>query len=274
MQPDADANAHDANAPEADDDAPSGPPFSLDGPGDILLARLVGNAPMSIESPSEYCLEDKQLYRGSDYRAGDLNLFGALGDVQNDWRGAPVLLFGRVKRPLMSVVTKVGPCPADYENVPIPQMRSDWGSPECGQNLGHSTRATLEGLDYFEVTAARRLELLEFVARDAERLTVRLSNPFDRPIEAREGGPLQATLHYEGMYGKPGARARPLELSIPAGGSQELALDRIFEGGAWSAPGTKRDRVNRRHALYTLDLSGQLGAARVELSLRLIGLGD
>ncbi len=273
MQPDPDtANTARAGANAAE--APSGPPYSLDGPGDILLARLVKNSPMSVEHPSEYCLEDKQLYRGSEFRAGDLNLFGATGELKRDWGGAPVLLFGSLKRPLMSVVTKVGPCPADYENIPIPQMRSDWGSPECGQNLGHSTRATLEGLDYFEVSAARSLELIEFVARDAEHLTIRLKNPFDRPLEAKEGGPLQATVHYEGLYGKPGARDRPLELSIPAGGSQELVLDRIFEGGPRPGPGLKVDRKNRRHALYNLELNGQLGSARVELTLRLVELGS
>lgn len=256
---------------ETAETAPDGPPYAVDGPGDILIARLVENAPLRVESPSEYCV-DGTLYRGAGYRAADLNLFGKTDLIEPGWRGAPVILYGHVRRPLLAALTEVGPCPPEYDNIPIPQMRSDQGSPECGQNIGRSTREILGRLEYFELTGARSLSIVEPVAHDDETLTLRLRNPLAVAIEARERGPLRALLRYEGTYGKPGAHDRPIALSIPPGASQELTVDRVFEGGPLAPRGHKIVRAAKQHALWSLALRGTIGAARVELELPLAGL--
>lgn len=228
--------------------------LSVDEPA--LVGRLVVNAPYSIMHPSEYCLDDKQIYTGAPARIGRLNVFARapVGDLA----GRIVLARGQHEPSLLAMLQRKEACPADYGSSPaeMPQMRSDWVSPEGGFK---TTREKLASLQAFRARELRALDLGEKLESSADTVTVELRNPFAVPLDA-----LETNAHYEGGPGKPMPLFRKVELALPAGDKQRLELPaRIGAGPAGQIVGSPRGV----YRLHSVELKGRLGKTDFDVSI-------
>ena len=241
--------------------APRGPSYAegllrVDGPGEIYVGRLRRNQPADMMRPSEYCLEDGQLWAGAPHRLGRVNVFGLAADV--DTGLAPVALFAAQRPSLDAVISALGPCPDDYgEEARHVQMRSDWVADEGGFA---STHAKLATIPYLEAQAHVVLELHEVLDQSDTTTRLRLKNPFNVAMSA-----VEMRLHYEGGPGKPmptfvAIEPRPV---IAPGAAVDIEVKRTPTGAA-VAPMRKRN-----NQLYGIQLEGQVGSAEIDVELNL-----
>jgi hypothetical protein len=219
-----------------------------------VLGQLVANEKFSQTHPSEYVLENGHLYQGTAQRIGSLNIMPAPGLDASEHLGQLVLVTGRKSGSLYSALKDLGPVPSDYGRaIPMAQMRSDWVSPEGGYR---TTRAKLETLPVFFAKTVRTVNLGEEITQTDETTQIRLTNPFNIPMTG-----LDAQVHYEGGPGKPMPTMRPLDLNIPAGGTQTLTIANIVEEPAG------RQQVMSKFRLQSVDIKGSLGKTEVEFSI-------
>jgi hypothetical protein len=227
----------------------------VDGKGEIYVGRLRRNQPADMMRPSEYCLEDGQLWGGALHRLGRVNVFGLGDDV--DSRLAPVALFADKRPSLDAVISALGPCPDGYgEQARRKQMRSDWVADEGGFATTH---AKLAKIPYLEAHAHVVLDLHEVLEQSDTATRLRLKNPFNVAISA-----VDMRLHYEGGPGKPmptfvAIEPRPV---IAPGASVEIEVKRTPTGAA-VAPLRKRN-----NQLYGLQLEGRVGSAEIDVELQ------
>ncbi len=121
-------------------------------PSVTYILPIYKNAPLSLKNPSEYCLEDEKLYTGSEYRAGELNIFSAdeKKPLKADFRFA--VISGKIKKDMNSKLKLKSDCPAGYgEMESSQQLRSDWVSKETGFSIGRSSRDIMKEISYIEV---------------------------------------------------------------------------------------------------------------------------
>ena len=241
--------------------APRTPPPSSAGLLPLGSPALVGllraNEPKLVTSPSEYCLDDGNLYRGAPARIGAVNVMTS--EPLAELSGKLVIAYGVLERSLVDALTLIGPCPAGYgDDSPDRQMRSDWVSPEGGFR---TTRHKLQDLPWLRSSSVRPLALHRVVANGdgTDQAVVELGNPFDTALDS-----LRARLHYEGGPGKPMPKFVPLALTLPPGGSQRVEVAARVDGGpAGADEGTPRGS----YRLQSIDLDGTIGAARFEATL-------
>ena len=235
-----------AAARESANQAAEGALLSLDEPA--LVGTLVANERQSLMHPAEYCLDDGQVYAGAPARIGKLNVFTqrSLGGLA----GATVIARGTREASLLAALRKIGSCPADYGSNPaeMPQMRSDWVSPEGGFK---TTRSKLEKLPCFRARELALVELGSDVQHQGDRVTLVLHNPFAGALDT-----LEAHAHYEGGPGKPMPLFRNVELHLPPGGKQELELPAQIEAGP---AGKAEDKPRGYYRLRSVDLAGKVG---------------
>lgn len=217
---------------------------------EVHIGDLMENEVLSPMRPSEYCLDDGKLWKGSKYRLGDLNVFGVDAELGALVASNPVAVFGAKRQGLDSVLREAGPCPSPYEPVQV-QMRSDWVPPEGGPN---TTRAHLATLAYLEGSRVQTIHMAEFVEGDATTVTVRLRNPF---VQSFSG--LKVEAHYEGGPGKPAATMVEQVMAIKPGEWAELSIPRALKN-----PGP---RTKAGSGLHSLELSGRIGKAEIDITL-------
>lgn len=221
-----------------------------------LVGTLTKNVPYSIVRPSEYCLDDGYIYRGAPGRIGDLNVF--VERAVDELVGKVVLARGKKNPSLLSALDKGDRCPDDYGKSPaeMPQMRSDWVSPE---GSFRPTRDRLRSLPCFEATELIAIDMGRETSVTEEAVTVTLHNPFDAPLDG-----VKAQAHYEGGPGKPMPRFEPITLKLPAGGTQELSLPPRVEAGP---AGRDEGEPRGTYVLASIDLSGRVGNVELDVSL-------
>jgi hypothetical protein len=239
---------------DQDPEPSDGALLSADEPG--LVGMLIVNQRFSVIQPSEYCLDDGQIYAGAPARIGRLNVFArapveALG-------GKTVLARGRHEPSLLALLRKQGPCPDDYGENPreLPQMRSDWISPE-GSFL--TTRAKLDKLPCFRARSVREVDLGQKLSADGDTIVVELRNPFAVSLSS-----LAARAHYEGGPGKPMPRLEKLELSLPPGGKQRFELAAEVEAGP---AGRTEGKPRGLYRLQSVDLEGRAGKLDFDVAI-------
>ncbi|HMV79067.1 MAG TPA: hypothetical protein PL048_00500 [Leptospiraceae bacterium] len=121
-------------------------------PSVTYIMPIYKNLPLSLKNPSEYCLEDEKLYTGSEFRAGELNIFSAdeKKPLKADFRFAVIV--GKLKKDMNSKLKFKSECPAGYgEMESSQQLRSDWVSKETGFTIGRSSRDIMKEISYIEV---------------------------------------------------------------------------------------------------------------------------
>jgi hypothetical protein len=232
--------------------------FRVDLATGMHVGELVANAPLSLKSPSEYCLPDGFLWRGADYRLGRTNLFDL--EIDPALVGKIVIVYGETRRGLADKLVKGARCPAGYgERQSMMQMRSDWTSPECGFTIGRSTPEKLANLSYLQARAVFELEVFTKLAEvTEERVTLRIYNPFTRALE---GAQLQ--LHYEYRRGKPAAHFESQPIEIGAGQAETVTLARAIE-----IPGATRAGRPVVGELYEVKLMAMVGSAELSIPFR------
>lgn len=220
------------------------------------VGTLVVNERFSVMHPSEYCLDDGFVYVGAPARVGAVNVFTAVAVAP--LAGKTVLAVGAREPSLFAALDERGPCASDYGSDPreLPQMRSDWVSPEGGFR---TTRQRLEKLAGFRAHSVSEISLGRELAREGETVVVELENPFAASLDA-----LGAVAHYEGGPGKPMPLREKLALALPPGGRQRLELRAEIEAGpAGAATGTPRGW----YRLESVELSGRVGQVEVDASI-------
>lgn len=218
----------------------------------MRIARLTVNQKLSPMFPSEYCLDDGNLYQGAAFRLGKVNVFGVDAELAALKNASLVAVIGETKKGLDTQLKKLGPCPDGYEPEMV-QMRSDWVPPEGGPR---TTRATLAALPYQEGKQVIAVEMAEVVASDETSVRVRITNPFTLPLAG-----LRFVAHYEGGRGKPMASYEARELPLGPGAELELALER--------QSGTEPSRTKLGSDLRSLQLTGRLGQAELDIDILL-----
>ncbi len=239
-------------APEPGPDA-SGPVVAH---GSALVGNLVLNERFSITHPSEYCLDDGHVYAGAPARIGKRNLFTT--ESVSDLAGKVVVASGSHEPSLFAALRRQGTCPSDYGANPreLPQMRSDWVSPEGGFA---TTRAKLEKLSAFRARDLRVVSLGRELGRAEGRVVVELENSFAVALDT-----LSAVAHYEGGPGKPMPLREKITLSLPPGGTQRVELSLQIEAGpAGQSTGSPRGL----YRLQSIDFVGQVGQFDFDASL-------
>jgi hypothetical protein len=209
--------------------APAGAllPLGRSAPGGAraFVGRVRKNEVFSFFAPLELCVRDEgKLFKNPPVRLESRNLVApapALAGVA----GKIVVAYGK-ERPLKEALAPLGPCGDEYgKNQPLPQMRSDWISPEGGYT---TTRAKLDKLSFIDATWVEIVVLHEVVGRAVGERTIRVKNPFDAPLVG-----LEIKAHYEGGSGKPMPRFKPQKSDLPPGGHVDVVLPlRIDETGA------------------------------------------
>ncbi len=219
---------------------------------ELHVGTLIRNEALSMSAPSSYCLEDGQLYEGAGYRLGRVNVFGVDDDLDDLGGNGPVVVFGTKRPGLDAKLEARGLCPEDFEPQAV-QMRDDWVAPEGGPT---TTRAVLHGLSYLQGVRVRRLTVAQFERSDASTVRVRVRNPFSLNVAS-----LAFVAHYEGGPGKPVPTLVDRDLSLEPGQSTPLEFPRQLDGSEY--------RPERRggSSLYSLELRGQLGKARVDIEI-------
>jgi hypothetical protein len=121
-----------APAAAAEPAAPAAPAGGVPVDSPALVGTLIENERFSVMHPSEYCLDDGVVYAGAPARVGTLNVFTTAAVAP--LAGTTVIARGTREPSLLAALEKRGACAADYGNDPreLPQMRSDWVSPEGG----------------------------------------------------------------------------------------------------------------------------------------------
>ena len=224
-----------------------GHPAAIEVESPALVGILIANVPDSLVRPDSYCLEDGQHYLGAPARIGDRNV---LSEAPLDGLiGQLVVATGDPIESWLTALTPSGPCPPDLGAHPaeLPQMRSDWVSPEGG------FRTTADRLAAIAAFRADRVEALDFIAVDhgTDQVTVVLTNPWSEPLDG-----LVARAHYEGGPGKPMPRYEPIAIDLGPGARQSIVLDlEVVAGPAGRDRGTPRGV----YRLDSLDLQGQIG---------------
>jgi hypothetical protein len=152
--------------------------------------------------------------------------------------GKTVMARGEHVPSLFAELKKQGACPPDYGPNPVemPQMRSDWMSPEGGYK---TTRAKLEKLPCFRARSLQALQLGKKLSQDADRVVVELENPFAVSLSSLEG-----FAHYEGGPGKPMPRLE--KRFLPPGGKQKLS-----HGAREAGPAGKRQEPPAASIVFT-----------------------
>lgn len=218
----------------------------------LFIGTLVRNEVLSIAHPSEYCLDDGNLWTGASFRLGRTNLFGSDDSLAKLYGKSPIVVAGEKKPDLSSQLKKKGPCPDGYEPIQV-QMRSDWISPEGGPI---ATRAELRSLPYIQAHSARSVSFAEFLESDEDTVRVRIRNPFSRALDG-----LRFQVHYEVGPGKPMAKRVQQVVSLGPGEETELSIPRQ----------QKTESKGRRHksgrGLHSLELTGHLGKAEIEIEV-------
>ncbi len=236
---------------------PAQPAASRPTPGDLIdvstaevhVARLVHNEPLSLMAPSEYCLDDGKLWKGSMYRLGRVNVFGLDKELAAIKGRNPIAIVGTKKLGLDSKLQSTGPCPENYEPIQV-QMRSDWVAPEGGPNTTHEN---LKALPYIEGAEVREVHMAEFLESDTTTLRVRLRNPFSENFSG-----LKFEAHYEGGAGKPMPTMVEQVLALEPGEWAELSLPRELEN---------QPRTKAGSGLHSLQLTGTLGKADLNIEI-------
>lgn len=242
-----------APAAAAEPAAPAAPAGGVPVDSPALVGTLIENERFSVMHPSEYCLDDGVVYAGAPARVGTLNVFTTAAVAP--LAGTTVIARGTREPSLLAALEKRGACAADYGNDPreLPQMRSDWVSPEGGFR---TTRRKLEGLAGFRARSVTAIHLGGEVSRDGGTVVVELVNPFAASLDK-----LEAFAHYEGGPGKPMPLREKLTLSLPPGGRQRLELSTEIEAGpAGAAMGTPRGW----YRLESVDLTGRAGQVEID----------
>ncbi len=226
----------------------------VDDEHDLFVGLLRRNRPADQIAPSEYCLDDGKLWRGSDYRLGRINVFGvAAGEIQTG--GDPVAVYA-VRRPsLDAALVEVGPCPEGYgAEADRIQMRSDWVCDEGGFRTSHEKLATVP---YLEASAVEVVRLHRIVDQSDTTTRIELHNPFAVALE-----PIALRLHYEGGPGKPMPTFVAVDPPrLPAGGSAVIEVARTPSGEPVG------DRSKRQDRLFGLELRGELGRLHLDVEL-------
>jgi hypothetical protein len=235
-------------------EAADGALLSVDVPA--IVGSLVVNERYSLTHPSEYCVDDGHVYAGAPARIGSLNVF-VRAPVES-LAGKTVIARGEQVPSLFAELKKQGACPPDYGPNPVemPQMRSDWMSPEGGYK---TTRAKLEKLPCFRARSVQAVGLGKKLSQDADRVVVELENPFAVSLSSLDG-----FAHYEGGPGKPMPRLEKLELSLPPGGKQTLELAARVEAGPAGETSGKPRGIYR---LHTVELKGRVGKVDFDVNI-------
>jgi hypothetical protein len=189
----------------------------------IIIGSIIKNSSGSISAPSEYCVvpddyfsgqvqplegdqnhdpsqkEEAFLYKGFDYRINKTNLIlPEKTDAEAIQKAPIVMLTGTHVKDLTTVIQKIRPCnPNEY---PVPQMRMDWASNECGAHPGITTLKRLKSLSYFladEATISTAIQVKE----QNGTIAVEITNPFDFSLPC-----MTFAVHFEGGGGKPQPR--------------------------------------------------------------------
>ena len=215
------------------------------------VGALIGNRPLGMSNPSEYCLEDGHLWQGSKFRLDDENLFGVVIDPA--LVGKTVIIYGTSKPSLDSMLVKGAACPPGYgDQESAMQMRSDWTSPECGFTIGRSTHEKLRALSYLDAQAVFPVTFIESAtSADDGSFTVTVSNPLAAPIEGAE-----VVSHYEGGRGKPQPRYERQAITLQPGESKQVTVPRQLEREL--VDGQPRGRVFRLYDVALVGTAGQV----------------
>jgi hypothetical protein len=223
----------------------------------IWIGTLSKNSRHSIFAPSHYCVfAERQgvrkpalpfadrmgtggldynkpgtLYRGFDYRLGTTNLHSSTAQTLEKSAAWPlVVVKGKLQKDLTQRIQRLGDC--HYRDIPVMQLRSDWGSPECGSRLMATSMRRLQDLSYIQVRTIQNLPMLR-AERYALGLRVTVHNilPFALPS-------MSLVAHFEDGPGRPRKRLQTFKLPELASGSQatveipaaEFATDRSKTG--------------------------------------------
>ena len=234
----------------------------------VWIGILKANSKGSISAPSEYCIahegeEDKPYheqtghwYQGFEYRLGSTNLVGEpLNKLGKIPPGRIFLVMGNLKKDLTLHLKKKGEC--KLSQIPMVQMRSDWGSPECGGRPSISSMAKLRELSAISVRNLKPVEMVSSVHKN-NMIVMTVSNPLK--VELPE---LKVRVHYEKGPGKPRPEYKNLSLPpLAPGASATVKFDAGRHGG----------RRDYRH-LYEVTIKGefQAGETPVKVSISIPG---
>ncbi len=166
---------------------------------DIKTGTLTKNVVLGLKNPSEYCLDDGNLYKGADYRINDINIVFSNDVNTKKIAGKPVVLYGKLKKDMTKIIKKVGECPEDYgREQSMMQLRSDWMAPETGFSVGKSTFEILRNTYYFEVSKLYLYNGIKSYKDKSGNMNVTFTNLFEDQLED-----VKITAHYETTFGKP-----------------------------------------------------------------------
>ncbi len=195
--------------------------FRVDAAMPARVGSLRRNAPLGIDNPSEFCLEDGFLWRGAAFRLDGENIFGV--DIDEALAGKTVIVYGESRPSLDSMLERAGKCPEGYGNEESSQqLRSDWTSEECGFNIGRSTHARLREISYLDARGVFAVEMIKHKTDDGttpDMMTVEVHNPFGVALTDAE-----VVSHYEGGRGKPRPRYDRQKVTLQPGERKQIRV--------------------------------------------------
>lgn len=165
------------------------------------LGVLTKNQPLGLANPSEYALEDGNLWQGAAYRIEGINLVYEGKENISPWAGKLVFFQYSLEPDLNSILTLKGPTPQGYgQEESMMQLRSDWMSEETGFTVGQSTKDKLKTIPWYKVSQME--EVTGFSVKQKEKShELNYMNPFQESLDE-----VNIKIHYEGGGGKPSPR--------------------------------------------------------------------
>ncbi|PKN23960.1 MAG: hypothetical protein CVU65_13130 [Deltaproteobacteria bacterium HGW-Deltaproteobacteria-22] len=243
----------------------TGPSIAMPAPGDTrMILSVVKNSPGNMNAVSEYCIGGL-IYEGLPYRFEGINVRFPAGTSPELIEKSPGLIVMMSKKVnLASTLVKTDRT-CDPKEPPMAQARSDWGTPECGQQSPcNTTLSALSAHSFWEVTTVEAYSGLSVtVSGDGRVLQVKLTNVFATKQAAQ-----QLVAHYEGGPGKP--MPHFLKIAVPElapGATFEVQVHRTIDES--DVPMTKPSRRRGYYELFYLEMDGTLPDGANGLPMRL-----
>lgn len=208
------------------------------------IGNLTKNSKYNYSAPDRYCIlknnsDNGDLYNGFGWRMGKMNISGISDQALTAISKSPAVeIIGTPVKDLTTVIKKSGKC--NRQDIPIMQMRSDWVSPECGNEIWVTTLERLKSLYFIKAVSASKSGFLSITKqKTATKVTFR--NDFGVLLNK-----ISFRAHYESWPGKPSPKYVNYSLDNFKSGTAKsftIPLEISSEG------------ARRKYRLYTLELS-------------------
>ncbi len=222
-----------------------------------MVISVVRNSPTHINALSEYCIQENPdaealVHEGTTHRLAGVNVrFPGGTDLDMVDRAPALLVRMRKKADLSSILKKTDRiCRPD----PIVlQARSDWGTPECRQEVPcMRSMEQLKAFSFWDVVDVKPWQGLVMKAQK-DNWEVTWSNPFAAALPE-----VKLIAWYEGGPGKP----MPLQIehdlaSLPPGGTHTFLVPMVVDGEKQAIPVPERGRGRSVYWLHRLKMQAE-----------------